>query len=286
MKNYVILLFASMLMFGCENFKDEFEQASREKDSLLTLAIQKEAAIDSFITSFSEIEANLDNITQKQNMIASQTKNSNEFTSDAKQRINASIQAINELMEKNKAELESLKKKLKSSNGRIASLEKMIENLNQQIEKKDAELASLNGQLLSLNKNIDSLHVFIDTITAESTTKSRIISEQTDKLHTAYYVVGTYKELRDKNVLNKEGGFLGLGKEQKLKPDFNNEVFTRVDFTQLANIPVNSKGAKILTNHPSDSYKIDGDKKKVNGVMITDAEKFWKVSKYLVIVTN
>jgi predicted nucleic acid-binding Zn-ribbon protein len=286
MKQLCVLFLTVILASGCENFKTQYEQASREKDSLLTLAIGKEAAIDSFISSFTEIEANLDNITQKQNMITSQTKNSIEFSRDAKQRINESIQAINELMEKNKSELENLKKKLKGSNARISSLEKMIASLQEQIVQKDAELANLNSQLLSLNKNIDSLHVFIDTITADNTTKSQIISDQTSKLHTAYYVVGTYKELRDKNVLNKEGGFLGLGKEQKLKPDFNNEVFTRVDFTQLATIPVNTKGAKILTNHPSDSYRIDGDKKMVKSLMITDAEKFWKVSKYLVIVTN
>ena len=286
MKNVLIALCASFLLIGCENYKDELEQANREKDSLLTLAIQKETAIDSFITSFTEIEANLDNITQKQNFISSQTQNTNEFSRDAKQRINESIQAINDLMEKNKEELESLRKRMKGSNARMASLEKMVASLNEQIIQKDAELAALNENLLALNKNIDSLHVFIDTITADNRVKSDLISDQTSRLHTAYYVVGTYKELRDKNVLNKEGGFLGLGKEQKLKSDFNNEAFTKVDFTQTATIPVNTKSAKILTNHPSESYKIDGDKKMVKSLMITDAEKFWKVSKYLVIVTN
>lgn len=286
MKHVGIVLVASLFMTSCENFKDQYDQATREKDSLLTIAIQKETAIDSFISSFTEIEANLDNITQRQNIISSQTKNNIEFSHDAKQRINESIQAINDLMEKNKAELETLRKKLKGSNARIAGLEKMIESLNEQITRKDAELAELNAQLLSLNKNIDSLHVFIDTMTADVRVKSQIISDQTSRLHAAYFVIGTYKELRDKNVLNKEGGFLGLGKEQKLKSDFNNEAFTRVDFTQLATIPVNTKGAKILTNHPSDSYKIEGDKKMVKSLIITDAEKFWKVSKYLVIVTN
>jgi len=286
MKQVCLLLFASVFIFGCENYKEQLDQANREKDSLLTLAIQKETAIDSFISSFTEIENNLDNITQKQNLISSQTKNSIEFSQDAKQRINESIGIINELMEKNKAELENLRKKLKGSNSRIAGLEKMIASLNEQIVQKDAELAALNMQLLALNKNIDSLHVFIDTITADNSTKARIIKDQTTKLQTAYFVIGTYKELRDKNVLNKEGGFLGLGKEQKLKSDFNNEAFTRVDFTQMATIPVNKKGAKILTNHPSESYKIDGDKKMVKSLVITDPEKFWRVSKYLVIVTN
>ncbi len=286
MKQLFILFFASSLLFGCKSYKEEFEKSNRERDSILTLAIQKEAAIDSFVTSFTEIESNLDNITQRQNIISTQAKNSTEFSRDAKQRINESIQAINELMEKNKAELESLRKKLKGSNARIGSLEKMIASLNEQVAQKDSELAVLNLQLLSLNKNIDSLHVFIDTISAQNQFKAQVISDQTTRLHTAFYVVGTYKELRDKNVLNKEGGFLGLGKEQKLKSDFNNEAFTRIDFTQLATITINSKGARVLTNHPSDSYRIDGDKKQVRSLMITDAEKFWKVSKYLVIVTN
>lgn len=286
MKHLFLFLLAASSLFGCKSYKEEYDQSKREKDSILTIAIEKEAAIDSFISSFTEIEGNLDNITQKQNMITSQTKNSIEFSRDAKQRINESIQAINELMEKNKSELETLRKKLKGSNARVGGLEKMIASLNEQIVLKDSELAVLNLQLLSLNKNIDSLHVFIDTMTADNNFKSKVISDQTQRLHTAFYVVGTYKELRDKNVLNKEGGFLGLGKEQKLKPDFNNEAFTKVDYTVLATIPINTKGAKVLTNHPSESYKIDGDKKQVRNLTITDAEKFWKVSKYLVIVTN
>lgn len=93
----------------------------------------------------------------------------------------------------------------------------MIAGLQEQIIQKDLELSTLNMQLLSLNKNIDSLNVFIDTITADNRTKTQLISDQITKLQTAFYVVGTYKELRDKNVLNKEGGFLDLEKNKSLK---------------------------------------------------------------------
>jgi hypothetical protein len=103
-------------------------------------------------------------------------------------------------------------------------------------------------------------------------------------MNTAYYCVGTYKELRDNKVLNKEGGFLGLGKKKTLNADFNKDYFTQIDITKVKTIPVNGKNAKLVTNHPSASYKLEVDsKKRAKSLTITDEEEFWKSSKYLVI---
>ncbi|HCT70119.1 MAG TPA: hypothetical protein DF409_02750, partial [Bacteroidales bacterium] len=69
------------------------------------------------------------------------------------------------------------------------------------------------------------------------------ISEQTEELNTAYYVIGTKKELRDQNIITMEGGFAGIGRNKKMKEDFNQDYFTRVDITQLKSIPVLRKKA-------------------------------------------
>jgi hypothetical protein len=46
---------------------------------------------------------------------------------------------------------------------------------------------------------------------------------------------------------------------------------------------------KIITSHPSDSYTLDkdaSDKDKVTNIVITNSEKFWSTSKYLVVVKD
>ena len=45
---------------------------------------------------------------------------------------------------------------------------------------------------------------------------------------------------------------------------------------------INTK-AKLLTVHPSDTYKFDGTKDKIEKITITNPEEFWSASKYLVI---
>jgi hypothetical protein len=65
--------------------------------------------------------------------------------------------------------------------------------------------------------------------------------------------------------------------------DFNREYFTKVNIEQFTTINIGAKKAKILTNHPTSSYKLVGDKP-VDRLDIKNPDDFWSVSKYLVIV--
>ena len=61
------------------------------------------------------------------------------------------------------------------------------------------------------------------------------------------------------------------------------EYFKQVDITQMLEIPVNAKKAKLITSHPAGSYKMDAVEGKTDKLTITDPNAFWSVSKYLVI---
>ena len=106
---------------------------------------------------------------------------------------------------------------------------------------------------------------------------------KTEKLNTAYYAFGTKKELIEKGVISKEGGFIGIGKTSKVKDDFNKEYFTKIDITNTNSINIGAKKAKILSTHPTSSYKLIGEKM-VEKIEITNAEEFWSSSKYLVVI--
>jgi hypothetical protein len=97
-------------------------------------------------------------------------------------------------------------------------------------------------------------------------------------------VVGKTKELQNMKVIDRTGGLLGIGKTARLSSSFDNKNFTKIDYVQVNTIPIDSKGAKIITTHPSDSYTMNKEKDKVVSINITNAERFWSASKYLVVV--
>ena len=63
----------------------------------------------------------------------------------------------------------------------------------------------------------------------------------------------------------------------------NLDYFTKADMRELTTVNTYAKKAKLLTTHPSDSYKLEKDANKQYVLTITDANKFWSVSRYLVI---
>jgi len=286
MKKLFIAIVATVMFAGCESHKAELSQASKTNDSLLAVVNSKDAVVNDFLGSFNEIQDNLLAITQKENMVASDAATHGEANRPTKEKIKDQITVIKDLMDKNKQAIANLQKKLKGANGKNAGLEKMIAGLNEQMAQKDKELADLNAKIESLNGTVATLNTNVSDLTAQNTTRQSTIESQTKTIHTAFYTVGTAKQLRDEQVTDKTGGFLGLGKAPVLKNNFNANAFKQVDITEVTTIPVNKKEAKLVTSHPADSYKLEMDKDKVTSIVITDPDKFWKASKYLVVLTN
>ena len=66
-------------------------------------------------------------------------------------------------------------------------------------------------------------------------------------------------------------------------------MFTAMDYTKTTEISINGRNAKVITSHPSDSYLLEVDKTNneiIKNITIINPEKFWSVSKYLVIVKD
>jgi predicted nucleic acid-binding Zn-ribbon protein len=237
---------------------------------------EKEVALQEFVNSFNEIQENLNAIKEKEKIVTSSSQSGD--VKSKEETIKEDIQAIYDLMAKNKSRISSLSKKLKDSNSKISGLEKMIETLQAQIDAKDGEISELKAALESKNIELSNIVMNLENVEAESSSK-------TAKLNTVYYAMGTSKELKEKNVISKSGGFIGIGKSTKVKEDFNKEYFTKADASQLTTITIGAKKAKVVSNHPSSSFKLIGDKT-IERIDILNAEDFWSNSKYLVIITE
>ncbi len=285
MKKLIFIALMIPFLFACNGKKKEFESLQSRYDSLLTLGFTKDTTILDYLESFNAIQANLDSIKQAEMIITQNASNGGELETDQKEQINRDINMIYEMLQKNKQTIAEFKSKLKKSNAKVASLEQMIDRMSKQIEEKDGEIAQLREQLEKMNIQIEILNTNVENLASEGSAKSQTIREQTETINTAYYVIGTKKELLEQKIITIEGGFAGIGRNKKLKEDFNRDYFTRIDITKLSSIPVLKKKASIITTHPSQSYKLYGEKT-VDSLVILNAKDFWAASKYLVIIVD
>jgi hypothetical protein len=252
----------------------------------MTIAQQRDSTIDVFVESFSEIQTNLDSIKTRQEIISVSASNSPERRQTQRDMINEDIRLINTLLEDNRNKIADLEKQLQNSNYKSSQFQKLITSLRQQLAQKENELLELKGELASLNMTVENLNVSIDTLRSMGRTQTRLIDAQTSKLNTAFWTVGTARDLEKKGVIDRQGGFLGIGKEEKLRRDFENDNFNRINIYETQTIPVNLKKVKLVTSHPTDSYTLEKNGDQVANIQITDPEKFWRASKYLVVVKD
>jgi DNA repair exonuclease SbcCD ATPase subunit len=292
MKKLLYLFLFSPFFFTACNNGGEVEKLKAERDSLEKLSSTKDETINDFIRSFNEVESNLETIKQKEKIISLKAHGDIELDETSKDKINDDILAIYELMKKNKETIARLEKRLKSSNIKAAEFQKMISRLQEEINSKDEQIESLKNDLTrlnidieKLNEDIAELNSDIDTLQQVADTQEETIEEQDQKLHTAFYVYGTKKELKEHKIITSEGGFIGIGRMQKLMENFNKDYFKTVDIRKLTSVPLFAKKAELITSHPASSYFFAGDGK-IDSLVIKDQEQFWSVSKYMVVMVN
>ena len=287
MKKLVFLIAGLALMASCgPDYKSEVERMMHERDSLMNMFASKDATISGYMSDIMNIQSSLDSLTMQEEVLMRNNPTDAEASKDTKVRVQNSIQAIRDLIASNKKKLADLQNRIKKGNVKITELESLMKGLNLQIAEKDSNMVALNAQITNLNGTIVNMQSSIDTMKMDITVKATEISDKTTKLHTAYYTIGTYQQLRDKKVIAKLGGFLGLGKSKTMIPDFNKDAFTQIDYTSTNTIAINSKNAKMVSTHPTGSYKLQLENEKVKSIEITDPENFWKASKYLVVITD
>jgi DNA repair exonuclease SbcCD ATPase subunit len=283
------VFFFSLVIFSltaCDNKQKEIDRLQEMNDSLEVVTSMQDHIVIDYVEAFNEIQYNLDEIKKAENIInLNADEFNNELSPGDEERIVEDIKLIRDLMDENKRKIEQLEQKLRSSGKNNNELQKMITYLQDQMLAKDLEIARLSDKLKALNIEVEQLSATVDTLMDENKEKARIIEEQEVELHTAFYVYGTEKELREQNILTKTGGFIGIGKSTKLKQDFDIDYFTKIDIRDLDEIILQVSEAKLITMHPSASYELKGDKD-IEKLEILDSEAFWAKSKFCVIVVK
>ena len=288
---YLLLIPVIILTSGCAHRKEQIARLQAQNDSLRAVGTDKDSNIADFVKTFNEVEANLDSIKQVERIINKSAKEG-EVKGSRKEQIKSDIHYIYDLLQKNRKLVAELTSKLSKSNKHAKELQLMIDNLNKSIDEKNTqiaqltdELGKLNIQVKDLNVKVAGLNTNVNDLTSDNQKKQADIDAKTEALNTAYYVIGTNRELKDKKIITGAGGFIGIGRTKNVLADLNMNDFTKVDITKVSEIPVMKKKINIITSHPTSSYRIEGNKT-VDKIVITNAKEFWSLSKVLVIVAK
>jgi len=248
---YLTLLLLPLL-FSCN--QKEVERLQQENDSLRNIVQQSDYTVQQYLAAFNEIQENLNKIKQKENIITVQTSGvEGELSDDVKDQINDDILTIYQLMEQNKIKLDEMKKQLKRSKYKNKELLKTIQLYEEQLQAKDKEINTLKNKLAELNINIEQLNqeiadlkTNIDTMKELTQEQQQKIKEQEEMIYTAYYIIGTKKELIEKGALTREGLLAKL----EISGDFNKDNFTKIDTREVTEIPIMAKKVEIMSKHP------------------------------------
>ena len=288
MKKVFILLLGAGVLFSCTNFgkkvteSEEYQKLQAERDSLQAVLKTSDAETQEMMAVISEVEANFDKIREAEKYISTQSEQSGEMNQDTKKRVSDNFQMIQEILKRNKAQLTELNRKYASSNKQVASMQSTIDRLNKEMQESSARLVVLQGELAKRDATIAQLSSDISELAQHAEEQSSTIKEQDKSLHTAYYVFGTANELKEQKILS--GGFL---KSTKVMQDtFNKDYFLQIDVREVTEIPLYAPKAKIWSTHPEVTYEFVKGANDNLTFQITDTQRFWSLTKYLIIEVN
>jgi hypothetical protein len=285
MKRILIVLVAVSSIWGCkEKERQEIEALKQQVYMLESESLSKDSTINNFFRVLNEIETNISLVMQKEQVIAKNTAMGNEMEADTRERIQNDINTINELMTKNRQAMAFLNKQLKGANFKIQEFETRLSKTQELLETRDAEVVALKNRLANLDFSIELLNATVDTLNFEKELLQLEVQKHKSELYAAWFTFGSKKELLENGIIEKAGGFLGLGKSFRLKSDFNKAYFTQIDINEMLIIPLFSKTATLITAHPTESFEFEiNENKIVERIVITNPTQFWSTSKYLVL---
>lgn len=285
---------AAALLFASCGSDEDLNTANQRADSLQTVVDQKDEEIASLFEVLSDIETNLTEISSRYSKVNTLRQQNPERNQKVKGEITDELAVIDNMMAQNKQKIAQLNSKIKSLGAENEKLQNFIETLNARMTEQENQINSLMNELTISKATISKLSANVSDLTRSNKEKDEEIARQNDEMayladnsHRAYYVVGTYNDLKEKGIVSKEGGL--LFKSQKATNSVNLSKFNLIDRNKVTTIEVNLRKAKLISDHPKGSYEFvmdDTDKKVVKQLVIKDVASFWSKTDFLIISTK
>ncbi len=289
-KIFLTMLAALPLLFAACNGEDPEKAAAIQRaDSLQSIVDAKDGEIDALFEVLNEIETNLSEISARYSKVNTLKQGNPEMNSRVKGQITDQLAVIDGMLAQNKQKIASLNSKIASLGQENSKLQEFVDNLNQRISDQETQISNLMNELSVSKATIQKLSENVTDLTKANQEKEDYIAYQTNEANKAYYIVGSFKDLKEMGIVNKSGGFIGIGKKQNTSADMDVSKFQTIDRTKVTTIAIGQRKAQVISKHPEGSYELvydENDSKTVAYLTIKDVNAFWRFTDYLVVSTK
>jgi len=288
MKNFKYF-FLSLITISCVSNSETVSEESRRIDSLQSVLSSKDQAInslefqklndDSIVNLYAlYIQKIKDNINEinKQELIINNKKNNPDFIEKDTTDIIKSIIILSKKLQENESMILALNNAVKLEKDKNSQFVSKVTDLRE-------EIAQSNREVYYLKEELNSMNASFEAIFKKYNLQNKKISDLNQKLNEVAYVIGSKSELLDNGVLTKSGGLIGIGKTRKLNSDLNTDYFTYVSKYKFQNIPLGYKTVRLMTAHPTNSYRLSTSNEIIDSLIIINQDDFWRNSKFLVV---
>lgn len=275
----------SITVCSCQKNKRIIEGLYSERDSLMTEITGREAKYNELSNYVETMALSLDSLNMAETTQLLSTYNEDGIPLP-KNDIKRNLEIYEQILERQKSRIISLMDTLNTRNDQITKLNGIISFLTQELEEKENQIEGLKHDLEAKNRQVAKLNKDVSDLTETNRQNSELINlqetaikTQDDLINTAYFCVGTKKELQTMGVITK-----ALSPSLTIS-DYSKESFTSVDIRNFTELTIASRKIKILSPVAAGSYTIRSNPDKTVTVTITDPTMFWSLSNFLVVQT-
>ncbi|MAJ06991.1 MAG: hypothetical protein CL827_09070 [Crocinitomicaceae bacterium] len=288
MKNFNYF-FISLFFLSCasssESISDETKaidslqkELNSKNEALISLEFDKvnnDSIVNLYALYLQKIKENINEI-NRQELLIKKAKNNSDFFEKDTSDIIESIKILSKKLQENESMIMALNNAVSQEKSKNSQFASKVSALNEEIAKSNREVYFLREELNSLNASFESVF-------NKYKLQNQTINKLNKKLNEVAYVVGSKLELLENGILTKSGGIIGIGKTRKLNSDLNTDYFTYVSKYDLKSIQLGYKTVRIITSHPSNSYKWFNKNEVIDSLVILNQKDFWNNSKFLVL---
>ncbi|MEX2597625.1 MAG: hypothetical protein WEC59_11910 [Salibacteraceae bacterium] len=283
-RSIFMLCLMALITYSCSEDCSNVEAELAAAKEQITM---RDSTLDQIGRTFGMIDSNLLSIKQVEAELMQQMR----APGKDKSAIQQNVQKMKGIMEMNQSFIDQLQNNLRASSATTTTLFTIIHSMEDRMLENNLRLARLNHDLGVLGEDFKGL--FDEYMQAEVSkmvleenfeTMKGSVSEMEAKvkllknqLSTVYVAYGSKRELVESGVLDK-GNFL---KAVDVNDDMDKAEFKPYHKEDLNELNFESSKTKIVTDHPSESYQLLGNK-----LIIKDNDLFWSISKFLIVVTD
>ncbi len=290
------LVLAGLVLTSCA-WKKDLDQVKAENKTLTEEKQRSQRELGAAGAATAEMQATLDDVQKSledlrvKELRAVRTsitvaQEGKTATAQKRDELKAEIEEIRNSVKANLAKLSALQKQKHASDEKATTLERLVGELRRSLEEKEATIAALEEKTQVLTKEAEELRGTVKEKEAAVKEKEAVIADRETQMSTAYVLIASQSALKKAGLVEKRGSVLGLGGNWQRTGQFDETLFKQIDTRRETEFAVGAAPdkARVLSDHPKDSYTLSATGPKASTLAVTDAARFWRGSKYLVVM--